>query len=156
MAKQTICFRSDAGNDFPTEFEALKDDLRFYIFNVIKNEATAKQLAEAMVADLKPLYDMVAQTQALELGQPLPDTLISPGIGALIERMTATLPHPVIPEHVAWDGKRFVGTLSGEDKGDEFFNRWYCRKGDFPPPGDRRSALHDETEHSSVMRDIGH
>jgi hypothetical protein len=56
MAQQTTCFRSDAGNDFAEEFDAWKDDLRHYIFGKVNNEKIARDLADAMCADLKPRY----------------------------------------------------------------------------------------------------
>ena len=141
MAKQTICFRSDAGNDFPTEFEALKDDLRFYIFNVIKNEATAKQLADAMTADLAPVFDYTTMLAHPQTDAPPRAEMLTPGIAALIGRMKDVAPVPAIPEHVSWGPTGFVGTLSGENKGDDFLNRWWPLRNSFPPPGDRRDAL---------------
>lgn len=83
MAKQVTCYRSDSGKDFPTEHEALKEDLRHFIHNVIANEALSKQLTDAMVNALKPRYAPGAPKGAEPEWH---------GMHRLISRLTHTLP----------------------------------------------------------------
>lgn len=88
MAQRTTCYRSDAGKDFPTEFEALKDDLRHFIVGVIKNDALARDLTDAMVDKLEPVYS--ERPADLPAGKGYVPETLWPGTADLMARLKET------------------------------------------------------------------
>jgi hypothetical protein len=85
MAQRTVCFRSNAGNDFPTEYEALCDDLRHFIQGVTNNPGIAREIMTAMVGALQPRYAPQPEPHLV------PETEFD-GIARLIARLAETKP----------------------------------------------------------------
>lgn len=137
MAQQVTCFRSDAGNDFTTEYEALSDDLRHYIQTHTGNVKVSRDLAYQMVQDLSPKYGV-----ELDPGKIPPMTFM--GLAHMLARLEIIRPDeaqqsldlaPVqpVPDNVFW-AARINEFFDGDGRrmGEEFFSRWEHRRDEFP------------------------
>lgn len=87
MAKPVQMFKSDGGGLFESEFEALKDDLRSNIYEIVGNEKAAKDIADAIASQLDPIYPPVSFDDD---NQPAPQEPVFIGWGALIANLHRT------------------------------------------------------------------
>jgi hypothetical protein len=137
MAQRTVCFRSDAGTDFATEHEALVDDLRHYISGVLGNAAVAKQLTEAIVADLSPRGEWVGFASlmaSMERTRPA-ETIAMDLQPVTIQDVVQTISAGgEIPPYVYYSAahNNFFDAMTGKGKGTDFHIMWGERRDEFP------------------------
>lgn len=70
MATKVEKFQSDSGALFDSEYEALQDDLRFYLAKAAENEAIATKMAKAIIGDMDSFIALIKAIEGVRRRMP--------------------------------------------------------------------------------------